>query len=53
MAQAATGMAAYTRLFVANALGLAATGVATVALALLAFDLAGDKSGAVLAPRCR
>jgi Major Facilitator Superfamily len=39
---------AYTHLFVAHALGLAATGIATVALALLAFDLAGYESGAVL-----
>jgi hypothetical protein len=40
--------AQYTRLFAANVFALIATGIATVALALLAFDLAGDGSGAVL-----
>jgi MFS family permease len=40
--------ASYYRLFVAYILALLATGVATVALALLAFDLAGDDSGAIL-----
>jgi predicted MFS family arabinose efflux permease len=38
----------YYRLFVAYVLALFATGIATVALALLAFDLSGDDSGAVL-----
>lgn len=38
----------YRRLFIANTLALVATGVATVALALLAFELAGDDAGAVL-----
>ncbi len=40
--------ASYYRLFVAYILALLATGVATVALALLAFDLEGDDSGAIL-----
>ncbi len=39
---------AYRRLFVAQVVALAGTGVATVALGLLAFDLAGDRAGAVL-----
>lgn len=43
-----TGVSAYNRLFAANVLGLIATGIATVALALLAYDLEGDHSGAVL-----
>lgn len=43
-----TGVSAYNRLFAANVLGLIATGIATVALALLAFELEGDHSGAVL-----
>ena len=38
----------YTRLFVANVFALLATGIATVALALLTSDLAEDHSGAVL-----
>lgn len=38
----------YTRLFVANVFALLATGIATIALALLAYDLAGENSGAVL-----
>jgi len=42
------GTSAYVRLFRANALALIATGVATVALALLAYDLAGDQAGAVM-----
>jgi MFS family permease len=40
--------ASYYRLFVAYILALLATGVATVALALLAYDLTGDESGAVI-----
>jgi MFS family permease len=40
--------ASYYRLFVAYILALLATGVATVALALLAFDLEGDDSGTIL-----
>lgn len=44
----AKGRAAYLRLFAANAIGLLGTGIATVALALLAFDLAEDHAGAVL-----
>jgi MFS family permease len=40
--------ASYYRLFVAYVLALMATGVVTVALALLAYDLAGDDSGAVI-----
>lgn len=38
----------YYRLFSGYVLALFGTGVATVALALLAFDLAGDDSGAVI-----
>ncbi len=40
--------ASYYRLFVAYILALLSTGVATVALALLAFDLEGDDSGTIL-----
>jgi MFS family permease len=40
--------ASYYRLFVAYILALLATGVATVGLALYAFDLEGDDSGAIL-----
>lgn len=40
--------ASYYRLFVAYILALLATGVATVALALIAFDLEGDDSGSVI-----
>ncbi len=46
-----TGIAdkpSYYRLFVAYVLALMATGIVTVALALLAYDLAGDESGAVI-----
>lgn len=39
----------YAWLFVSNVLGVFATGTATVALALLAFALAGDDAGIVLA----
>ncbi len=49
--QAPGGMAgetAYRWLFAAHATGLMATGLATVALALLAFELAEDDAGAVL-----
>jgi len=38
----------YAWLFTSNVLGIFATGIATVALALLAFHLAGDDSGIVL-----
>ncbi|WP_026554888.1 MFS transporter [Arthrobacter sp. 35W] len=38
----------YRRLFAAQVVALLGTGLLTVALALLAFDLAGEKSGAVL-----
>ncbi len=38
----------YYRLFAAYVIALFATGISTVALALLAFDLAGDDSGAVI-----
>lgn len=38
----------YTRLFSAQVIALLGTGLLTVALGLLAFDLAGDKAGAVL-----
>jgi MFS family permease len=40
--------ASYYRLFFAYVIALFATGVATVALALFAFDLAGDDSGAII-----
>lgn len=40
--------ASYYRLFTAYVLALLATGIATVALALLAFDLTGDDAGAVI-----
>jgi hypothetical protein len=43
-----TGKEAYARLFTANALALLGTGVSTVALALLAYELAGAQAGAVL-----
>ena len=39
---------AYRRLFLANVLALLGTGIATVGLALAAFDLAPDDAGAVL-----
>jgi hypothetical protein len=42
------GEAAYRRLFTAHVTGLVATGVATVALALLVFELAEEDAGAVL-----
>lgn len=48
LSDAGAQKATYARLFVAHCLGLLGTGVATVALALLAFDLAGDYAGAVL-----
>jgi MFS family permease len=38
----------YYRLFAAYVLALFATGIATVALAILAFDLTGDESGSVI-----
>jgi MFS family permease len=38
----------YRHLFLAQVVSLLGTGLATVALGLLAFDLAGDKAGAVL-----
>ena len=38
----------YRHLFLAQAIALVGTGLATVALSLLAFDLAGAKAGAVL-----
>src|SRR5713101_7156712 len=38
----------YQRLFTAQALSLVGTGLTTVALALLAYDLAGENAGAVL-----
>tara|TARA_Y100000814_G_C12095291_1_gene321615 strand:+ start:417 stop:569 length:153 start_codon:yes stop_codon:yes gene_type:complete len=38
----------YRRLFLAQITSLLGTGLATVALALLAWDLAGDRAGAVL-----
>lgn len=38
----------YGRLFSAQIIALVGTGLLTVALGLLAFDIAGDKAGAVL-----
>lgn len=38
----------FRRLFMAQVVALVGTGLATIALALLAFDLAGDKAGQVL-----
>jgi len=38
----------YARLFSAQVIALLGTGLLTVALGLLAFDLAGDHAGAVL-----
>ena len=38
----------YRRLFAAQVIALAGTGLLTVALALLAYDLAGERAGAVL-----
>ncbi|MEU7524408.1 MFS transporter [Saccharothrix sp. NPDC042600] len=45
---AVPGDPAYRRLFTAQVLALTGTGLATVALGLLAFDLAGPDAGAVL-----
>ena len=42
------GNAAYARLFSAQVIALLGTGLLTVALELLAFDLAGDAAGAIL-----
>lgn len=42
------GHPAFRRLFLAQLLALAGTGLLTVALALLAYDLAGEEAGAVL-----
>ena len=42
------GHPTYLKLFSAQVVALLGTGLATVALALLAFDLAGDNAGAVL-----
>ena len=39
---------AFRRLFLAQAIALTGTGLATVALALLAYELAGEEAGAVL-----
>lgn len=39
---------AFRQLFLAQVVALVGTGLATVALALLAYDLAGDRAGAVL-----
>lgn len=38
----------YRHLFLAQVIALIGTGLATVALGLLAYDLAGDRAGAVL-----
>ena len=42
------GNLTYRRLFAAQVIVLLGTGLATVALALLAYDLAGERAGAVL-----
>ncbi len=42
------GNPSYRRLFAAQVIALSGTGLTTVALALLAFELAGDRAGAVL-----
>lgn len=42
------GHSTYRRLFAAQVIALLGTGLATVALALLAYDLAGEDAGAVL-----
>lgn len=42
------GNKTYRRLFLAQVVSLAGTGLATVALGLLAYDLAGEQAGAVL-----
>lgn len=42
------GNVTYRRLFAAQVIALLGTGLATVALALLAFDLAGERAGVVL-----
>ena len=39
----------YRHLFAAQVISLLGTGLATVALSLMAFELAGDNAGAVLA----
>ncbi|RYV49552.1 MFS transporter [Pengzhenrongella frigida] len=44
----ALGNPTYRRLFLAQVVALAGTGLATVALGLLAYDLAGSRAGAVL-----
>lgn len=44
----ASDKASYYKLFLAYVLALFSTGVATVALALLAFDMSGDDSGTVV-----
>jgi MFS family permease len=46
---AETGQLAYRRLFRAHLTALLGTGIAVVGLALLAFDIAGDDGGVVLA----
>ncbi len=38
----------YRRLFLAQVVALAGTGLATVALGLLAYDLAGERAGVVV-----
>ena len=43
----------YRHLFLAQVVSLVGTGLATVALGLLAFDLAGDRAGACSARRWR
>ena len=43
----------YRHLFMAQVIALIGTGLATVALGLLAYDLAGDRAGAVLGTALR
>lgn len=44
---------AYRRLFAAQVIALLGTGLATVALSLLAYDLAGARAAPCWAPRWR
>ena len=44
------GIRDYRHLFSAQVIALFGTGLTTVALGLLAYDLAGPRAGAVLAP---
>lgn len=50
---AVLGNRSYRRLFTAQAIALTGTGLLTVALGLLAFDLAGSEAGACSGRRSR